>query len=249
MAIFGRILVLLAIVAILAALPMTTLAQGEPPHVLMGTATLNGAPPPVGSEITARAGDREVGSTTVRAGGSFRIDVENPSGQLVTFMIEGVKAFQTLDGWRSGFVQRNFELAAAASTPSNDIDAMAPGPPGPRGPQGPPGPPGPPGPEGPPGPDGAPGPAGPQGPAGDTGPAGEAGPRGPVGPQGDIGETGPSGVDGAQGPPGPQGPQGPQGPAGADGTAPRDTSGIIAIIIAIVAVVVAIAMPFVMPQR
>ena len=249
MAIFSRILALLAIVAMLAALPMTTLAQGEPPHVLMGTATLNGAPPPVGAEITAHAGDREVGSTTVRAGGSFRIDVENPSGRLVTFMIGGVRVSQTLDGWRSGFVQRNFELDAAASTPSNNIDAIAPGPPGPRGPQGPPGPPGPRGPEGPPGTAGAQGPAGPQGPAGATGPAGEPAPRGPVGPQGDIGETGPSGADGAQGPPGPPGPPGLQGPAGAAGTDPRDTSGIIAIIIAIVAVVVAIAMPFVMPRR
>ena len=45
MAKVSRILALLAIVAMLAALPMTVLAQagGEPPHVVIGMAMVNGA--------------------------------------------------------------------------------------------------------------------------------------------------------------------------------------------------------------
>ena len=50
MAKVSRILALLAVVAMLAALPMTALAQNEPPQVLIGTAMLNGATPPVGTD-------------------------------------------------------------------------------------------------------------------------------------------------------------------------------------------------------
>ena len=115
MAKVSRILALLAIVAMLAALPMTALAQQEPPHVVMGMAMVNGATPAAGTEITAHAGAMEVGSAMTKAGGGFRVDVKNPSGQMVTFMVGGVKASQSLDGWMSGTVQRNFDLSATAS--------------------------------------------------------------------------------------------------------------------------------------
>ena len=107
MAKVSRILALLAIVAMLAALPMTALAQQEPPHVVMGMAMVNGATPAAGTEITAHAGAMEVGSAmTKTGGGTFRVDVKNPSGQMVTFMVGGVKASQSLGGWMSGTVQR-----------------------------------------------------------------------------------------------------------------------------------------------
>ena len=80
MAKVSRILALLAIVAMLAALPMTALAQQEPPHVVMGMAMVNGATPAAGTEITAHAGAMEVGSAMTKAGGGFRVDVKNPSG-------------------------------------------------------------------------------------------------------------------------------------------------------------------------
>ena len=252
MARLNRILALLAIVALLGALPVPALAQGEPPHVLMGTATINGSPASPGTEIVAMAGGREVGSATARAGGSFRLDLSNPSGQLVTFMISGSQALQTLDGWRSGFVQRNYSLDVLTSGGPGGLDdglPILPGPPGPPGPQGPPGPPGPQGPPGPDGPPGEVGPPGEPGPPGATGPAGEPGERGAVGPQGEVGETGPRGMDGAQGPPGPQGVQGPQGPAGATGADGSNNIGLIAIVIAVVAVIVAMAVPFLMPRR
>lgn len=248
----SRFLALLAAVAMLGSLPMTALAQGVPPHVLIGTATVDGAPAAEGTDIFGMAGGRQVGSTKVKAGGSFRLDLDDPSGQSVTFMIDGSRAQQTLDNWTSGFVQRNYSLSASTQGDSGVLDdglPNMPGPPGPRGPQGPPGPPGPAGPPGPDGPRGEPGPPGEPGPAGAPGPPGEPGERGAVGPQGDVGETGPRGVDGAQGPPGPQGPQGPQGPAGDAGAAGSGNMGLMAIVIAILAAVVAIAVPFLMPRR
>ena len=75
MAKVSRILALLAVVAMLAALPMTALAQNEPPQVLIGTAMLNGATPPMGTEITAHDGamlifDEVITGFRVGAGGA-----------------------------------------------------------------------------------------------------------------------------------------------------------------------------------
>ena len=162
MAKVSRILALLAIVAMLAALPMTALAQQEPPHVVMGMAMVNGATPAAGTEITAHAGEMEVGSAMTKAGGGFRVDVKNPSGQMVTFMVGGVKASQSLDSWMSGTVQRGFSLDATASQSVGR--AGAPGPPGAAGAAG------------------AAGPAGPGGPAGPSGSSGARGAQGPAGP-------------------------------------------------------------------
>ena len=170
MAKVSRILALLAIVAMLAALPMTALAQQEPPHVVMGMAMVNGATPAAGTEITAHAGAMEVGSAMTKAGGGFRVDVKNPSGQMVTFMVGGVKASQSLDGWMSGTVQRDFDLSATASVATGRVGAP--------GPQGPPGAAGEQGPAGPAGPSGSPGGRGAQGPGGPAGGNGEAGPAG-----------------------------------------------------------------------
>ena len=167
MAKVSRILALLAIVAMLAALPMTALAQQEPPHVVMGMAMVNGATPAAGTEITAHAGAMEVGSAMVKAGGSFRVDVKNPSGRMVTFMVGGVKASQSLDTWMSGTVQRDFDLSATASVATGRVGA--------------------------PGPPGAPGAAGEQGPAGPAGPSGGPGGRGAQGPAGPAGGNGEAG--------------------------------------------------------
>jgi hypothetical protein len=166
MAKVSRILALLAIVAMLAALPMTALAQQEPPHVVMGMAMVNGATPATGTEITAHAGEMEVGSAMVKAGGSYRIDVKNPSGSMVTFMVGGVKASQSLDSWMSGERTRGFELSATAAQSVGRI--------------------GPPGPPGAAGAAGAAGPAGPGGPAGPSGSSGARGAQGPAGPAGAV---------------------------------------------------------------
>ena len=137
MAKVSRILALLAVVAMLAALPMTALAQNEPPQVLIGTAMLNGATPPMGTEITAHDGAKEIGSAMTKADGKFTLQVMR-SGGTVTFMIADVKANETLSTWMSGDIKPGFNLNATASGTVGR--AGPPGPPGPAGAAGPAGP-------------------------------------------------------------------------------------------------------------
>ena len=102
MAKVSRILALLAIVAMLSALPLTAFAQ-NPPHVLLGTAMLNGATPPVDTEITAMQGGAMLGSAMTMAGGKFTLQVMQPPGTgPVTFMIAGVDAGERLTDWELG---------------------------------------------------------------------------------------------------------------------------------------------------
>ena len=68
-----RILALLTIVALVAALPMSVVAQNDAPHVFIGTAIVNGLTATTGVPITAWDGDKQIGSTTVVAGGKFNI--------------------------------------------------------------------------------------------------------------------------------------------------------------------------------
>ena len=221
---------LIAIAAMLALLPLAVSAQQEPPHVVLGTAMLNGATAALGTEIVAMQGSTKLGSTTTSADGKFTLQiVQPPDSGPITFVIAGVDAQQVLTDWEMGKIQRGFLL----TTPSPRRDIIGPPGPGPLpsvpGPQGPPGPPGP---AGPPGPPGHPGPGGPPGPAGAPGADGAVGPAGPKG------EPGPSGVAGSPGADGADGSQGRMGPAGADASA---TAGIIAIIISVVAAIVALA--------
>ena len=52
-----RILALLTIVALVAALPMSVVAQNDAPHVFIGTAIVNGLTATTGVPITAWDGD------------------------------------------------------------------------------------------------------------------------------------------------------------------------------------------------
>ena len=133
MAKVSRILALLALVAMLAALPMTAMAQSLPPHVVIAMVKLNGATAPAGTMVTAHAGEMKVGEGMVDAMGNVRVDVSDPGGAMVTFMVSDVKATQSLDGWTSGMRTRGFEISATAS---QSVGRQ--GPPGPPGPPPPP---------------------------------------------------------------------------------------------------------------
>ena len=154
-----RILALLTIVALVAALPMSVVAQNDAPHVFIGTAIVNGLTATNGVPITAWDGDTQIGSTTVTAGGKYKINVNRSSGR-VTFKIDNVNAAQSHPAWEFGGLETEFNLTATSQS----------APPGAAGPAGPAGPPG------------ARGSQGPAGPAGATGPAGAAGPAGARGP-------------------------------------------------------------------
>ena len=221
-----RILALLTIVALVAALPMSVLAQNDAPHVFIGTAIVNGLTATTGVPINAWDGDTQIGSTTVTAGGKYNISVNRSSGR-ITFKIDNVNAAQSHPAWEFGGLETGFNLTAT----TQPVTAGAAGPPGAAGAAGPVGP------------RGAQGPAGS---AGTAGAAGEDGPRGPIGPEGEAGSAGSNGAPGAPGNDGGAGPAGPAGPAGAAGATASSGLAIVAIIIAIVAVIAAVALPMVM---
>ena len=102
MAKVSRILALLAIVAMLAVLPMTiVMAQNEPPHVFIGTATLNERTATAGTEITAWDGDKRIGRTAAKAGGAFTIEVARSSGA-ISFKVDNLDAKQSHPEWVFG---------------------------------------------------------------------------------------------------------------------------------------------------
>ena len=165
-----RILALLTIVALVAALPMSVVAQNDAPHVFIGTAIVNGLTATTGVPITAWDGDTQIGSTTVTAGGKFKINVNRSSGR-ITFKIDNVNTAQSHPAWEFGGLETGFNLTAT----TQPVTAGAAGPAGPPGL-----------------PEHA-GARGAQGPAGATGAAGAAGPdgpRGPIGPEGEAGSAG-----------------------------------------------------------
>ena len=101
---------------------------------------LNGATPPIGTEIAAMEGGANLGSAMTTAGGKFSLQVQRPTGNTVTFTIAGVNASESLTTWQMGMIQSGFNLSATASGTVGRV-----GPPGPAGPAGPPVTPAPPG--------------------------------------------------------------------------------------------------------
>ena len=221
-----RILALLTIVALVAALPISVVAQNDAPHVFIGTAIVNGLTATTGVPITAWDGDTQIGSTTVTAGGKFKIDVSRSSGR-ITFKIDNANAAQSHPAWEFGGLETGFNLTAS----TQPVAAGA------RGADGA---------DGKDGADGDRGAQGPGGSAGSDGSDGSDGARGPVGPQGEIGPGGLGGPAGAVGAPGADGAPGEAGRAGAAGATASSSLAIVAIIIAIVAVIAAVALPMVM---
>ena len=110
-----RILALLTIVALVAALPMSVLAQNDAPHVFIGTAIVNGLTATTGVPITAWDGDKPIGSTTVTAGGKFKISVNRSSGR-ITFKIDNVNAAQSHPAWEFGGLETGFNLTATSQS-------------------------------------------------------------------------------------------------------------------------------------
>ena len=110
-----RILALLTIVALVAALPMSVLAQNDAPHVFIGTAIVNGLTATTGVPITAWDGDTQIGTTTVTAGGKFNISVNRSSGR-ITFKIDNANAAQSHPTWEFGGLETGFNLTATTQS-------------------------------------------------------------------------------------------------------------------------------------
>jgi len=93
-----KALALLLGVVLLFILPATASAQPAPPHQFVGTATLNGAPAPDGTTVTAWVEGKQVASATV-SGGKYTMSVDQGNqsfaGKQVSFKVGGNDAAQT----------------------------------------------------------------------------------------------------------------------------------------------------------
>ena len=100
-----RIVVTVLFVAILAAVLSSipwVAAQGPPPHIFIGNASVDGGPAPAGTIITALADGVPVDSVTVDASGDFQGLQVNTAGLTITFKIGDLLAEQSLTsevGW------------------------------------------------------------------------------------------------------------------------------------------------------
>ena len=104
-----RVLALLAVLALFLTLPAVASAQQVPPHVFIGTVTLNGVSAPVGTPLTAYIGGVVQGSTIVGSNGRYGYDpVQSPAlmvnqgtGTDITFKVDNLDADETAS-WEQG---------------------------------------------------------------------------------------------------------------------------------------------------
>jgi len=214
-----RFLALVTALALLLAIPTSVFAQRVPPHVFVGTVTLDGAGVVDGGAVTAWIDGEQVASANA-SGGNYSIQVDQGdgsyAGKTVSFKVAGADA-GTADWMQGGGTILNL-AGVTASSGSEGAEGSK----GARGGRGL---------TGADGKDGKDGKDGAWGAAGDPGPAGPAGSDGSAGPTGSAGYAGSAGSDGSAGP------AGPAGAAGADGSG--GIIGIIALIVAAVALLAA----------
>ena len=106
-------------------------AQAAPPMRLYGTATMFGQPAAAGTVIQALVGASVCGTSTVGAGGSYRLDVSTAApgtcaagGALVSFTVGGLPARETALAQPGAFVPLDLTVAAVAPpvvTPATEL--------------------------------------------------------------------------------------------------------------------------------
>ncbi len=185
-----RFLALVTALALLLAIPTSGFAPRVPPHVFVGTVTLDGAAAVDGAAVTAWIDGEQVAATNA-SGGEYSLLVDQGdssfAGKTVSFKVSGANAAETAGWMQGGGDVLNLTGVSGSGGGGGSGDTGAKGPTGPRGATGATGAAGPPGPSGAAGSDGSSGSAGPAGSSGSTGSAGSAGPAGPAGAEGDDG--------------------------------------------------------------
>ncbi len=96
---------------------------GDPPHVFLGTARLDGAPAPEGTAINAYDGTKLVGATLAGPGGRFSIHTHR-SDHPVTFTVDNHTAMETWAQWELGRITSNFHLNASSVARYEDTPAF-----------------------------------------------------------------------------------------------------------------------------
>jgi len=212
-----RFLALVTALVLLLAIPTSVFAQRVPPHVFVGSATLDGAAVADGAAVTAWIDGEQVADTTA-SGGDYSLLIDQGdstyAGKTVSFKISGSNADESAPWIQGG----GDVLDLNADTGSGTASVASAGDTGPAGPAGQ---------WGRPGDDGA------------DGADGAAGPPGPAGSDGNDGSDGADGAKGAAGPAGASGSDGSNGVSGADGSDGGGGLGVIALIVAIVALLAA----------
>jgi len=186
----SRFLAVVTALALLLAIPTAVFAQRVPPHVFVGSVTLDGATAADGAAVTAWIDGEQVASTTAAAGMYSLIVDQGDSayaGKTVSFKVSGAHAAETAEWMQGG----GDELNLVADTTASGSGSQ--------------------------GAEGAAGAAGPAGAPGAKGAPGATGATGPAGADGADGAPGPAGSDGAAGPAGAAGADGADGSGGALG--------------------------------
>ena len=217
-----RFLALVTALALLLAIPTSVLAQRVPPHVFVGTVTLDGAGVVDGGAVTAWIDGEQVAAANA-SGGNYTIQIDQGdssyAGKTVSFKVGGAEVADTVEWIQGGGTVLNLAGVTASGGGGSGDDGA----------------------DGEKGNTGLRGLTGVAGPAGPAGSDGSAGPAGAAGSTGSPGAAGSDGSDGAAGSSGSTGSAGPAGPAGAAGAAGADGSGILGIIALIVAAVALLA--------
>jgi len=182
-----RFLTLVMALALLLAIPTAVFAQRVPPHVFVGTASLDGTAAVDGAAITAWIDGEQVAATNA-SGGEYNLLVDQGdstfAGKTVSFKVSGSNAAETSAWIQGGGDVLNLVAATGSAGGTVAGEAGASGAKGEKGDTGAAGPAGSAGATGASGSAGADGAAGPAGPAGTAGSAGAAGPAGPAGDDG-----------------------------------------------------------------
>ena len=214
-----RFLALVTALALLLAIPTSVFAQRVPPHVFVGTVTLDGAGVVDGGAVTAWIDGEQVAAANA-SGGNYTIQIDQGdssyAGKTVSFKVSGAEVADTAEWIQGGGTVLNLAGVTASGGGGSGDDGAD-------------------------GEKGNTGLRGLTGVAGPAGPAGSDGSAGPAGAAGSTGAAGSDGSDGAAGSSGSTGSAGPAGPAGAAGAAGADGSGILGIIALIVAAVALLA--------
>ena len=98
-----RFLALLAVLALVLTLPaIASAGSPEPPHIFIGSATVNGLSAPSGTVITAMIGGDAKGSVNVGSNGAYGpLHVNSGSGSEITFVLDSLTASETAT-WEQG---------------------------------------------------------------------------------------------------------------------------------------------------
>ena len=100
----SRLILILAVMALVLTLPSVVSAQRVPPHVFVGSATIDGVAAEDGAIVTAWIDDAEVASATI-AGGSFTLVIDQEdstyAAKAISFLLDGQSVAETAT-WMQG---------------------------------------------------------------------------------------------------------------------------------------------------